>query len=80
MTQGSASESSHARRGQLALALQEMLTATVRLRANRNVAADADSFRAHIMQLMSVAERDARRSGYPGEDVRLAFYAAVAFF
>ena len=49
--------SSHAgassRRGQLALVLQEVLTATVRLRANRQVAADAESFRGHIKQLLN---------------------------
>ena len=34
------------RRGQLAMALQEAFTVAVRLRADRQVAADADSFRA----------------------------------
>ena len=41
------------RRGALALALQETLTATVRLRANRQSATDGDSFRAHVKQLLS---------------------------
>jgi len=67
------------RRGALALALQEALTATVRLRANRQVAADADSFRRHIRQVLATAEQDARRAGYADEDIRLALYAAVAF-
>ncbi|MGH7528250.1 MAG: DotU family type IV/VI secretion system protein [Gemmatimonadales bacterium] len=67
------------RRGQLALALQEVLTATVRLRANRQVAADAESFRTHVKQLLSGAERDARRVGYSSDDAALALYAAVAF-
>ena len=67
------------RRGQLALVLQEVLTATVRLRANRQVAADADSFRNHVKQLLSGAQREARRMGYSADDVALVLYAAVAF-
>lgn len=69
----------HARRGQLALALQEPFTVAIRLRANRQVAADADSFRAHIKQLLGAADREARRLGYDGEYVRLAVYAYIAF-
>jgi type VI secretion system protein ImpK len=68
-----------ARRGQLALALQEVLTATVRLRANRQVAADAASFRQHLKQVLSVAEQEARRTGYENDVIRLALYAVVAF-
>jgi len=67
------------RRGQLALALQEVLTATVRLRANRQVAADADAFRRHVKQVLAVAEQEARRAGYADEDVRLVLYAVVTF-
>ena len=66
-------------RGHLALTLQETLTAIVRLRADRQVAADSESFRAHAKQVLSAAEQDARRAGYPGDDVRLALYAVVAF-
>jgi type VI secretion system protein ImpK len=68
-----------ARRGQLALALQEVFTATARLRANRQVAADGESFRTHIKQLLSGAEREARRLGYGADDVNTALYAVVAF-
>ena len=67
------------RRGQLALALQEVFTATVRLRAGRQVAADGESFRTHVKQLLATAERDGRRLGYPSDDVSLALYAVVAF-
>lgn len=66
-------------RGYLALTLQETLTAIVRLRADRQVAADAASFRAHVRQVLSVAEQEARRAGYSGDDVRLALYAVIAF-
>jgi type VI secretion system protein ImpK len=67
------------RRGVLALALQEPLTATVRLRANRQNAADAESFRSHVKQLLSTAHEEARRTGYAGEDIKLAIYAVVVF-
>jgi len=67
------------RRGALALALQETLTTTVRLRVNRQSATDAASFRDHIKHLLSTAHDEARRAGYAGEDVKLAFYAVVVF-
>jgi len=67
------------RRGQLALALQETLTATVRLRANRQVAADAGAFRASVKHMLATADQQARQLGYPADDVRLAIYAVVAF-
>lgn len=65
--------------GRLALFLQEAFTVSVRLRANRQVASDAASFRAHIKQLLSAVDRDARRAGYDGESVKLAVYAFIAF-
>jgi type VI secretion system protein ImpK len=74
-----AGESASAHRGQLGLALQEVLTATVRLRGNRPVGADAEAFRNHVKQLLSTAEREARRIGYSSDDVALALYATVTF-
>ena len=65
--------------GALALAMQEPFTAAVRLRSNRQVAADAASFRAHIKQLLAAADREAQQSGYPPDSLRLALYAYVAF-
>lgn len=67
------------RPGRLALALQEVLTATVRLRSGRQVAADAESFRTHARHLLAAAEQDARGAGYAGSDVRVALFALVAF-
>ena len=61
------------------MALQEVLTATVRLRGNRPVAADAESFRNHVKQLLSTGEKEARRIGYSSDDIALALYAAVTF-
>jgi type VI secretion system protein ImpK len=71
--------SATARRGQLALALQEAFTVAVRLRSNRQVAASADAFRQQIKGLLAGADRDARRLGYDGGDVRQAIYAFIAF-
>jgi len=67
------------RRGQLALSLQEPFTTIARLRANRQVAADAESFRTGIKQVLAAAEQEARQAGYPSDDVRLALFAVIAF-
>jgi type VI secretion system protein ImpK len=74
-----AAASSAARAGHLALIVQELLTATVRLRANRQGPTDAESFRAHLKQLIARADQDARQAGYSQGDVRYALYAVVAF-
>jgi type VI secretion system protein ImpK len=67
------------RRGQLALALQEPLTAIVRLRSGKQVATDADAFRARMLRLLHGAEREALALGYARGDVRTALYAVIAF-
>jgi len=67
-----------ARRGQLALALQEAFTAIARLRAHKQVAADAESFRTHVKTVLGAAEQEARRAGYASDDVRLALFAVIA--
>lgn len=65
--------------GRLALTLQEAFTVMVRLRSGRQVATDADSFRAQIKGLLSAADHDARRAGYSADTVKRAIYAFVAF-
>src|SRR5256885_2219236 len=67
------------RRGQLALSLQEPFTTIARLRANRQVAADAESFRTRIKQVLAAAEQEARQAGYGADDVRIALFAVIAF-
>ena len=67
------------RLGDLALSLQEAFTVAVRLRANRQVAADANSFRTQVKGLLAGADRDARAHGYDPDYVRLAIYAFIAF-
>lgn len=72
-------ETQSSRRGLLALSLQEPFTTIARLRANRQVAADADSFRTRIKQVLSAAEQEARQAGYASDDTRLALFAVIAF-
>ncbi|HKV73821.1 MAG TPA: DotU family type IV/VI secretion system protein [Gemmatimonadales bacterium] len=74
-----ASEPQLQRRGSLSLVLQEALTAIERLRANRQVAADGESFRAHLKHLLGAAEEEARRSGYANGDIKRAIYAVTVF-
>ena len=67
------------RRGALAFAFQETLTATVRLRSQRQSTTDAVTIRAHVKQLLSGAHEEARRAGYGGEDIKVGVYAVVVF-
>ena len=63
----------------LALILQEVMTAIVRLRSNRQAVNDANSFRAHMREALKSADNEARRYGYSGDDIQLAIFATVAF-
>jgi len=65
-------------RTNLALTYQEILTAITRFRSNRQAVTDAASFRNQIKGAIGVAEAEATRRGYAGEDVRLATFAVVA--
>lgn len=65
--------------GRLAAALQEVLTAVVRLRADRQPVSDAAVFRSQIVQGLAGAEQSALRMGYNTQDARLAIFAVVAF-
>ena len=75
-----ASASAPSRQGQLAILLQELLTAIVRLRiAPGEAPNDSDAFRAQVLRLISAANQEARRIGYSEQDVGYALYAVVAF-
>ena len=64
----------------LALIMQEVLTAVVRYRANRQPVSDAESFRHHIREALKVAAHQARDvAGYSSDDVKLGIFAVVAF-
>jgi type VI secretion system protein ImpK len=68
------------RRGwNLALGFQEVFTAVVRLRYNRQAVLDADTFRAQMRQALRVAEQEARTRGASAEDVKQVIFAVVAF-
>ena len=63
----------------LALINQEVLTATVRLRSNRQAVTDAESFRANTKEALRLAETEGRRRGYSEDELQFARFAAVAF-
>ena len=68
------------RRGwNLALGFQEVFTAVVRLRYNRQAVLDAETFRAQMRQALRVAEQEARSRGASAEDVKQVIFAVVAF-
>lgn len=68
------------RRGwNLALGFQEIFTAVVRLRYNRQAVVDAEAFRAQMRQALRIAEQDARSRGCNPEDVKHVIFAVVAF-
>ncbi len=63
----------------LALLFQDVLTAIVRLRANRQGVSDANAFRHHTREALKNAASQALAAGYTAEDTRHATFAAVAF-
>jgi type VI secretion system protein ImpK len=68
------------RTANLALLFQELFTAAERLRSNRQVVSDAESFRHHIHEAVKTAAQESRdRAGYSTDDIRLATLAVVGF-
>jgi type VI secretion system protein ImpK len=68
------------RRGwNVALGFQEVFTAVVRLRYNRQAVSDAETFRAQMRQALRIAEQEARSRGCTAEDVKQVIFAVVAF-
>jgi type VI secretion system protein ImpK len=63
----------------LALLFQDVLTAIVRLRANRQGVTDPNAFRHHTREALKTAAAQSMTAGYAAEDVRHATFAAVAF-
>lgn len=63
----------------LALTYQEIFTVIVRVRSSRQVARNAEVFRANMRGLLKKAEQQSVAQGYPTEDARLASFAVVAF-
>lgn len=67
------------RRGELALALQEVLTVVCRLRAGRTVGGDPDAFRENVKQWLAAAARQSEQRGYAQDSIVLGGYAVIAF-
>lgn len=68
------------RRGwNLAVAFQEVFTAIVRLRYNRQAVSNAETFRAQMKQALRIAEQEARSGGCSADDVKQVIFAVVAF-
>ena len=67
------------RRSNLALSFQEIFTAIVRLRFNRQAVPNAESFREHMRNALRTASQEAVQKGYNVDDVKLAAFAVVAF-
>jgi len=63
----------------LAMAFQELFTAVVRLRFNRQSAPNAEAFRSHMREAYRLAAEDAQAKGYSSEAVQMAGYAVIAF-
>ena len=71
--------SAPARTSNLALLFQELFTAVVRLRANRQEVNNAQVFRSQVLQAIKLADQNARAAGYIDEDIQLGIFALVAF-
>jgi len=67
------------RKTNLAFSFQELLTATVRLRFNRQSAPKPDVFRAHMREAYRLSTLEAESSGYQSEYVNMAGHAVIAF-
>jgi type VI secretion system protein ImpK len=64
----------------LALIFQEVLTAIVRLRSNRQELTDAESFRYSMREAIKAAIQEARNhGGYNADDIKMATLALVGF-
>jgi type VI secretion system protein ImpK len=69
-----------ARSENLALIFQEVLTAVVRLRSNRQELSDAESFRFYMREAIKTAIQEARnQAGYSADDIKMATLALVGF-
>ena len=63
----------------LALAFQEILVGSVRLRSGRQTVTDPAAFRQQVIDALKTGDQQARRMGYATEDIKSAIFAVVAF-
>lgn len=80
MTPSTAAGTPSTRTDNLALIFQEVLTAIVRLRSNRQELSDAESFRFYMREAIKTAIQEARnQAGYSADDIKMATLALVGF-
>jgi type VI secretion system protein ImpK len=80
MTPSTGPASGATRNENLALIFQEVLTAIVRLRSNRQELSDAESFRFYMREAIKAAVQEARnQAGYNADDIKMATLALVGF-
>ena len=63
----------------LAYCFQEVLTAVLRVRFQRQQVQDAGSFRTHMRQLLQQAMSEARGLGYSGQNIQMAVLVTVGY-
>jgi type VI secretion system protein ImpK len=68
-----------ARVNSLAFAFQEVLTAILRVRFQRQQVQDSESFRAQMRRSLQAAMQEARALGYSSEAVQMGVFATVAY-
>lgn len=68
-----------ARVNNLAFCFQEVLTAIVRVRHQRQQVQDAESFRTQMRRSLQTAMQEARALGYSSDTVQMAVFAVVAY-
>ena len=80
MTPSTAAGTPSTRTDNLALIFQEVLTAIVRLRSNRQELSDAESFRYYMREAIKSAIQEARNhGGYNADDIKMATLALTGF-
>lgn len=67
------------RRANLAMAFQELFTAIVRLRFNRQSVPNAEAFRSNMREAYRIATQQALEKGYSQSAVEKAGFAVIAF-
>lgn len=63
----------------LSLCFQEVLTAILRVRFQRQQVQDAESFRAQMRRSLQSAMQESRAAGYSSDTVQMGVFATVAF-
>lgn len=80
MSQGAMAAPGVRRGTDLALIFQELITAVVRLKSNRQAVSEAGAFRQQIREALKSAAHEARDvAAYSSEDVRMSMFAVVGF-